>query len=156
MLVMQALKSNVSVLFYPMTLNRMALVIRVIVYTHNEPILNIIIKLIRFRIPMLRVFNSEIGRTKMTTSSTMLRAAPAKPTAVKSTHCPWMVRSQMDDMGEHWNKITIINAAPWLHMKPIKILVAILNQGRGKTRKYRRRIAILARSWTRMYNTWTT
>jgi hypothetical protein len=48
------------------------------------------------------VFSSEIGRTKMNKSSTMLKIAPEYPTTVIFTHFPVMFRSQMEEIGEHW------------------------------------------------------
>jgi hypothetical protein len=54
----------------------MRALVDILVCTYNDPTLNNNIKLIRFRTPKLRVFNSEIGRTNITTSSMMLRTAP--------------------------------------------------------------------------------
>jgi hypothetical protein len=71
-------------------------------YTHKDPIPNINIRLTLFFIPKLKVFSSEIGRTKMAKSSTMLKIAPEYPTAVIFTHVPVMVRSQIEEIGEHW------------------------------------------------------
>jgi hypothetical protein len=71
-------------------------------YTYKDPIPNISMRLTLFRIPKLRVFSSEIGRTKMSKSSMMLKIAPEYPTTVRFTHVPVMVRSQIEEIGEHW------------------------------------------------------